>query len=85
MTVTSISAITLSVTNMTRSVDFYRSTIGLHLLYGGASDSFTSFQIGPSFLNLISNVNTEIHWWGRVILYVDQVDVLYKFVFIPRY
>ena len=78
MTVTSISAITLSVTNMTRSVDFYRSTIGLNLLYGGTSDSFTSFQIGPGFLNLISNVNTEIHWWGRVILYVDQVDVLYK-------
>ena len=78
MTVTSISAITLSVTNMTRSVDFYRSTIGLNLLYGGTTDSFTSFQIGNGFLNLISNLNTEIYWWGRVILHVKQVDKLYN-------
>ena len=78
MTVTSLSAITLSVTNMARSVDFYRSTIGLNLLYGGTTDSFTSFQIGSGFLNLISNLNTEIHWWGRVILHVDQVDEVYN-------
>ena len=82
MTVTSLSAITLSVTNMKRSVDFYRSTIGLNLLYGGTTDSFTSFQIGSGFLNLISNLNTEIHWWGRVILHVDQVDEVYNKILI---
>ena len=82
MTVTSLSAITLSVTNMARSVDFYRSTIGLNLLYGGTTDSFTSFQIGSGFLNLISNLNTEIHWWGRVILHVDQVDEVYNKILI---
>ena len=77
MTVRSISAITLSVSDMPTSVDFYSSTIGLPLLHGGANDSFVSFQIGSGFLNLVSNINTKIHWWGRVILYVDHVDVLY--------
>ena len=78
MTVRSISAITLSVADMPRSVDFYRSTIGLNLLYGEGNDSFVSFQIGTGFLNLISNINTKIHWWGRVIIYVDHVDALYN-------
>ena len=78
MTVRSISAITLSVADMPRSVEFYRSTIGLNLLYGEGTDSFVSFQIGTGFLNLISNINTKIHWWGRVIIYVDHVDALYN-------
>ena len=78
MTVRSISAITLSVSDMPRSVEFYHSTIGLVLLHGGTNDSFVSFQIGAGFLNLISNMNTKIQWWGRVIIYVDHVDALYN-------
>ena len=78
MTVRSISAITLAVGDMSRSIDFYRSTLGLDLLYGGVDDSFVSFQIGAGFLNLISSINTNSHWWGRVILYVDHVDTLYN-------
>ena len=78
MTVRSISAITLSVTDIPRSVEFYRTTIGLVLLHREANDSFVSFQIGDGFLNLISNIHTNIHWWGRVIIYVDHVDDLYN-------
>ena len=78
MTIKSISAITLSVSDMTRSVEFYRSTIGLVLLHGGSNDLFASFQIGAGFLNLVSSINTKSHWWGRVIIYVDHVDALYN-------
>ena len=78
MTFRSISAITLSVSDMRRSIEFYHSTIGLALMHGGANDSFVSFQIGSGYLNLISSINTKIHWWGRVIIYVDHVDDLYN-------
>ena len=78
MTVRSISAITLSVSDMSRSVEFYRSTIGLVLLHSEANGSFVSFQIGDGFLNLVSDINTKIQWWGRVIIYVDHVDALYN-------
>jgi catechol 2,3-dioxygenase-like lactoylglutathione lyase family enzyme len=78
MTVTSISAITLAVANMARSLDFYQTRVGLELLYGGETASFSSFRVGGGFLNLILAPEVRINWWGRVILYVDQVDTLYR-------
>ncbi|MGH7821427.1 MAG: VOC family protein, partial [Candidatus Binatia bacterium] len=47
----SISAVTLVVTDMARSVAFYRR-LGFELRYGGEDASFTSFRAGPGFLNL---------------------------------
>ena len=78
MTVTSISAVTLAVTNMAQSLDFYQTRVGLDLLYGGGSASFSSFRVGGGFLNLILEPEVRVEWWGRVILYVDQVDALYR-------
>lgn len=76
MTVESISAITLSVRDMARSVTFYRDQVGLDLLYGGESAGFTSFRVGSGYVNLIAS-EQEIHWWGRAIFYVDNVDSLH--------
>ena len=78
MTVQKISAVTLAVRDMARSVDFYRDTVGLELLYGGDSESFSSFRIGGSFLNLILSPDRNWSWWGRLILHVDDVDALYQ-------
>ncbi len=78
MTVTSISAVTLAVGNMSRSLDFYQTRVGLELLYGGETASFSSFRVGGGFLNLILAPEARVNWWGRVILYVDQVDALYR-------
>ena len=78
MTVTSISAITLAVANMAQSLDFYQTRVGLELLYGGETASFSSFRIGGGFLNLILEPDARVEWWGRVILYVDQVDAFYQ-------
>ena len=78
MTVNSISAVTLAIANMDRSLDFYQNRVGLELLYGGKTASFSSFRVGEGFLNLILEPEARVNWWGRVIMYVDQVDALYR-------
>ena len=77
MAVENISAITLAVTDMARSVVFYRDQVGLEMLYGGEQASFTSFRLGGSFVNLIL-AEEPPRWWGRLILHVDDVDAHYR-------
>ncbi len=77
MGVETISAITLAVTGMARSVVFYRDHVGLELLYGGEDASFTSFRVGEGFVNLILS-HEKPAWWGRLILHVDDVDAHYQ-------
>ena len=73
----SISAVTLATHDMQRAVRFYR-ILGFQILYGGEKAAFTSFRVGPNFLNLIAQP-AEQHWswWGRVIFYESDVDGLY--------
>jgi catechol 2,3-dioxygenase-like lactoylglutathione lyase family enzyme len=73
----SISAVTLATHDMARAVRFYRA-LGFRLKYGGEDTAFTSFTVGQGHLNLIA-VQPERRWawWGRVILYVEDVDALY--------
>ncbi len=63
---------------MTRSVDFYTS-LGFELLYGGSDATFSSFTIGNGYLNLLARPTGQ-QWsgWGRLILYVSDVDALYQ-------
>ena len=77
MGVETISAITLAVTDMARSVVFYRDHVGLELLYGGENASFTSFRVGENYFNLILRVERPA-WWGRLIFHVDDVDAHYR-------
>ena len=77
MAVQHISAVTLAVRHMGRSVDFYQEKVGLELLYGGESTSFSSFRVGDGYLNLILAPDGGWSWWGRIILHVDDVDALY--------
>ena len=73
----SISAITLATHDMARSVRFYRA-LGFALRYGGEDASFTSLAVGSSYLNICTCApENTISWWGRVILYVSDVDALY--------
>lgn len=78
LTVQRISAITLAVQNMARSVEFYQHHVGLRLLYGGDTASFSSFAVGDGYLNLVLASDKDWSWWGRVILYVDDVDAMYQ-------
>ena len=78
MAVSQISALTLAVENMARSVAFYQGAVGLELLYGGQGETFTSFRVGTGYFNLVLTSNWKHSWWGRVILYVDDVDATYR-------
>jgi catechol 2,3-dioxygenase-like lactoylglutathione lyase family enzyme len=72
-----VAAVTLATRDMRGSVGFYRG-LGFRLHYGGEEAGFTSFALGEGHLNLIA-VPGERHvtWWGRVILYVEDVDALH--------
>jgi|SRR5688572_29144745 len=77
VSVRSISAVTFAVSNMSRSVRFYHK-LGLVLLHGGEQASFTTFQAGESFVNLVETQGYAGRWWGRVIFRVAAADVEYK-------
>lgn len=73
-----ISAITLATHDMARAVGFYRA-MGLSLHHGGETASFTSFALGRGHLNLIAAEPGQAWaWWGRVILYVGDVDAFHR-------
>jgi len=70
-----ISAVTLRVTNMTKSVRFYRDVLGMELLYGGEDAGFSSLRARDeqsAILNL--EQGDTVTRWGRLIFYVTDVD-----------
>ncbi len=75
--VESLSAITLATVDMVRAVRFCEA-LGFRIVHGGANEAFTSFALGDSFLNLTSEMHGPIRWWGRVIIYVSDVDAFYR-------
>lgn len=87
--VQSISAVTLIVCDMAKAVSFYQA-LGFRLLNGGNDGRFTSFSVGSGFLNLqldaIGSPRRAV--WGRVVLWVDDVDAMYRRVlaagFVPE-
>lgn len=62
--------------NMQRAVAFYEA-LGFPLKFGGPREAFTSFAFGSSYLNLIADARAPVNWWGRVIIYVSDVDAFY--------
>ena len=73
-----ISAVTLVVSNLARSIEFYRS-LGFEHRYGEAGDTFASFAVGDGHLNLAAG-ETADGLWGRIVLYVDDVDAFHRHV-----
>ena len=82
MKVTKISAVTLPISDMKKSVDFYSKIPNFKMVYGGPDSQFTSFLIedtAKSFLNLKLNI-THSPNFGRIILYVDDVDEIFTYM-----
>ena len=82
MKVSKISAVTLSVSDMKKSVEFYSKIPNFKMVYGGPDSQFTSFLIedaAKSFLNLKLNI-THSPNFGRIILYVDDVDEIFTYM-----
>ena len=77
-----ISAVTLLVSDMKRSVEFYSKIPNFKVVYGGSDSQFTSFLIGDtvkSYLNLKLN-ETHSTDFGRIIFYTDDVDELFAYM-----
>jgi catechol 2,3-dioxygenase-like lactoylglutathione lyase family enzyme len=75
MNVERISAITIKVSDMARSVHFYNELLGLKILYGGQKAYFSSLQTlsaKDTILNLEQGLLTRD--WGRIIFHVGDVD-----------
>ena len=72
-----ISAVTLPVTEMGRSVAFYQH-IGFDISYGGPDAAFTTMRVGDSVINLRRVPVKVSRGWGRVILRVRGVDALHR-------
>lgn len=81
MDILSINAVTLATSNMKQAIKFY-TTIGFVLFEGGIDEKFTSFGIGASQVLNITNErsNVKVSWWGRLIIYVSDVDNLYQHI-----
>ena len=73
----SLNAVTLAVADMERSVAFYRS-IGFLLEHN--SEGFATFRLGEQALNLTAESEPTGGFWGRVIFYVDDVDLMHELV-----
>lgn len=73
----SISAITLATHDMARAVRFY-TALGFEPIHGGERANFTSLRAGAGYLNLVGQPGERTWtWWGRVILYVLDVDEMH--------
>ena len=82
MRVSKISAVTLLVTDMKRSVEFYSKIPNFKIVYGGSEAQFTSFLIDDavkSYLNLKLG-KTHSTDFGRIIFYTDDVDELFAYM-----
>ncbi len=74
-----INAVTLVSTDMARSCAFY-GDLGFETHYGGPTEPFTSLRAGSGFVNLqlLAGWERPAQVWGRVILWVDDVDAVHR-------
>ena len=82
MKISKISAVTLLVSDMKRSVNFYSKIPNFKIVFGGSDSQFTSFLIdgvANSYLNLKLN-ETHSTDFGRIIFYTDDVDGLFAYM-----
>ncbi|CAG9243933.1 VOC family protein [Paraburkholderia unamae] len=78
--IVSLSAVTLTVSDIARSAPFYEALGFVHKA-GPAVPGFASFELagaaGACYLNLLEGPHGAVGGWGRVILYVADVDAFY--------
>ena len=74
-----LSAVTLASTDMERSLRFYR-TLGFVVRDGRDTPAFCSLAAGPGAVNLqlVPDYRPPTEVWGRVILWVDDVDAVHE-------
>ena len=77
--VVGINAVTLATSDMSVSCAFY-DALGFERITGGADHPFTTYTAGDGFLNVqLDPTHAPIEAiWGRVILFVDDVDAMFE-------
>jgi catechol 2,3-dioxygenase-like lactoylglutathione lyase family enzyme len=76
-----ISAITLRVSDMARSIAFYNELLGLELLYGGKVLFFSSLRTHTIKDVILYLEQGDPHPnWGRIIFYVSDVDAFWHYL-----
>ena len=74
-----VSAITLKVAQMEKSVRFYQGVLGLEIVYGGPNATFTSLRSRDAECPLINlQLGRPTTDWGRIIFHVSDVDALWS-------
>lgn len=73
-----VSAITLEVADMQRSVRFYQGVLGLELLSGGPQSGFSSLRVPESAFPILNlQQGKPASGWGRIIFQVSDVDAFW--------
>ncbi|MDA1003117.1 MAG: VOC family protein [Chloroflexi bacterium] len=74
----SISAVTLTVSDLNVSVAFYEA-LGFQRHWGGPERGFVTYRVGGQYLNLAATAGVPPgdRTWGRVICYVRDVDAMH--------
>src|SRR4051794_1251668 len=75
MAIESLSAITLFTHDIARSTAFYEA-LGFEKVW--ASRAFVTLRGGSGYFNLQLREDIEWSWWGRIVIYVDDVDAQYE-------
>jgi catechol 2,3-dioxygenase-like lactoylglutathione lyase family enzyme len=79
MRVDRISAVTIKVRDMAKSLEFYNEILGLEVIYGGKQSYFSSLGTwGDVILNL--EHGAVVTDWGRIIFYVADVDEFWTYL-----
>jgi catechol 2,3-dioxygenase-like lactoylglutathione lyase family enzyme len=81
MLVERISAVTLRVADMRRSVRFYGDVLGMEVVFGGEDAFFSSLRakVGSApILNL--EQGRSVTGWGRMIFYLADVDAFWEYL-----
>ena len=82
MGVQHISAVTLAVSDMRRSINFYQR-LGFEVVYGGQQATFTSLRSGEAFVNLLAGAYIESKpsqpmdldsWWSSIQISLHRVN-----------
>ena len=81
MNIARISAITINVNDMAKSMHFYSKLMGMKILYGGENAHFSSLQtLGAKDTMLNLEKGHVTHDWGRIIFYVEDVDRFWAYL-----
>jgi len=81
MRIEKISAVTIRVSVMSRSVRFCRDVLGMEIICGGEDGSFSSLRAKDAntpILNL--EQGHPVTGWGRMIFYVADVDAFWEYL-----